>query len=77
MTKKDAAANGTGKSPADDSSIGGVVAGMSAVLAGLAVVLSVYRSRVSAGLILALLLLMGGLILTMGVLIGFQRHGRR
>jgi hypothetical protein len=78
VTRKDAAApNATGKSPADNSSIGGVVAGMSAVLAGLAVVLGVERNRVSVGMTVALLLVMGGLILAMGALIGFQRHGRR
>ena len=78
MTRKDAAAsNAAGKSSADNSSIGGVVAGMSTVLAGLAVVLGVERDRVSAGITVALLLVMAGLLLAMGVLIGLQRHGRR
>jgi hypothetical protein len=77
VTKKDTASHATGKPSADNSSIAGVVAGMSALLAGLVVVLGVERNRVSTGLTVALLVVMGGLILAMGALIGFQRHGRR
>lgn len=58
----------------DWSQLAGVVGGLSAVVAALAVVVIIERHSVSAGLVLGLLLVMAALLLTMGVFIGFHRR---